>query len=77
MHHLRQPTWNDSATRRAASSRNSIAQLLRDTRGSALLEYSILVGCVALGGCVGLVMVGVALLDSFEFVRRLILVPTP
>lgn len=55
----------------------SLQKGLRDTRGAALVEYSILVGCVALAGCFGLVVVGVALLDSFEFVRRLILVPTP
>jgi len=63
--------------RLAASAGRLRSSLLRDTRGAALLEYSILVGCVALSGCVGLVVVGAALIDSFEFVRRLILVPTP
>jgi Flp pilus assembly pilin Flp len=54
-----------------------LLNLVRSERGAAAVEYSILVGCVALAGCVGLVVVGVALIDSFEFVRRLILVPTP
>ena len=77
MTHSLCPIQKHVILRLAASAGRLRSSLLRDTRGAALLEYSILVGCVALSGCVGLVVVGVALLDSFEFVRRLILVPTP
>ena len=77
MPHSLRPIQKHVILRLAASAGRLRSSLLRDTRGAALLEYSILVGCVALSGCVGLVVVGAALIDSFEFVRRLILVPTP
>ena len=51
--------------------------LLADTRGAVLLEYSILVGTVALACAVGLLVVGIAVLNSFGFVRELLLGAIP
>jgi len=51
--------------------------LLDDTEGAVLLEYSILIGTVALAGAVGLLLVGIAVLNSFGFVRELLLSPIP
>ena len=50
---------------------------LGDTRGALLLEYSILVGTVALACAVGLLIVGIAVLNSFGFVRELLLSAIP
>jgi hypothetical protein len=52
-------------------------KVLLDTRGGVLLEYSILVGTVALACAVGLLVVGVAVLNSFGFVRELLLSAIP
>jgi len=51
--------------------------LLRDQRGAVLLEYSILVGTVALSCAVGLLVVGIAVMNSFGFVRELLLGAIP
>jgi hypothetical protein len=48
-----------------------------DQRGSVMLEYSILIGAVALAGALGLVVVGISVVHSFDFVRRLLLSPIP
>jgi Flp pilus assembly pilin Flp len=42
-----------------------------------MVEYAILVGAIALGGALGMVGVGIALVDNFELVRALILAPIP
>jgi hypothetical protein len=42
-----------------------------------MVEYAILVGAMALGGAIGLVGVGIALVDNFDLVRSLILAPIP
>jgi len=52
-------------------------KVLFDTRGVVLLEYSILVGTVALACAVGLLVVGTAVLNSFGFVRELLLSAMP
>ena len=52
-------------------------KLRLDTRGAVLLEYSILVGTVALACAVGLLVVGIAVLNSFGFVRELLLSAIP
>ena len=52
-------------------------RLLEDTRGAVLLEYSIVVGTIALAGAVGLLLVGIATLNSFGFVRELLLSAIP
>ena len=52
-------------------------ELLADTRGAVLLEYSIVIGTMALAGAVGLLLVGIAVLNSFGFVRELLLSAIP
>ena len=42
-----------------------------------MVEYAVLVGAMALGAAIGLVGVGIALVDNFELVRSLILAPIP
>jgi hypothetical protein len=42
-----------------------------------MVEYAVLVGAVAIAGSLGLVLVGIALAESFEFVRGMLLVPIP
>lgn len=42
-----------------------------------MVEYAVLVGAIALGGALGLVGVGLAVVDNFELVRSLILAPIP
>jgi len=56
---------------------SKLHQALRDARGAVLLEYSIIVGTVALAGAVGLLIVGIAVLNSFGFVRELLLSAIP
>jgi Flp pilus assembly pilin Flp len=56
---------------------SALDRLLFDARGAALLEYSILVGTVALACAVGLLVVGIAVLNSFGFVRELLLSAIP
>ena len=53
------------------------ATLLRDERGALMLEYSVLVGTVALSCAVGLLIVGIAVLNSFGFVREILLSAIP
>ena len=50
---------------------------VHDSRGAVMLEYSILVGTVALSCAVGLLVVGMAVLNSFGFVRELLLSAIP
>lgn len=59
------------------SHRSKLQEALRDTRGAVMLEYSIIVGTVALAGAVGLLVVGIAVLNSFGFVRELLLSAIP
>jgi len=54
-----------------------VRKLLVDARGALLLEYSIVVGTVALACAVGLLIVGIAVLNSFGFVRELLLSAIP
>jgi Flp pilus assembly pilin Flp len=51
--------------------------LLGDARGNAMVEYAIVTGGVTLAGCVGLAVVGLAIVESFQFVRDLLLSPVP
>lgn len=54
-----------------------LASLYADTRGALLVEYSVLIGAIAIGASFGLILVGVALARSFDFVRGLLLCPIP
>ncbi len=51
--------------------------LYRDTRGAVMVEYVILIGTMAIGGALGLVVIGLALVESFVFVRGLLLSGVP
>ena len=51
--------------------------LRADTRGALLVEYSVLIGVIAIAGSLGLVLVGLALVHSFDFVRGILLCPIP
>jgi Flp pilus assembly pilin Flp len=53
------------------------ARLVDDTRGGVMVEYTVLIGAVAIAGSVGLVAVGIAVAKNFEFVRGMLLVPIP
>ncbi len=57
--------------------RHKLRRLVEDTRGAVMVEYSVVVGAVALGGAVGLIAIGLAVAESFEFVRSLLLCPIP
>jgi hypothetical protein len=51
--------------------------LWRDTRGTVMLEYSILMGTVALGSAAAFISVGVAFVNNFDLVRSLLLCVFP
>jgi Flp pilus assembly pilin Flp len=56
-----------------------LASALQNTaaEGAVMVEYAVLVGAMALGAALGLVGVGIALVDNFDLVRSLILAPIP
>jgi Flp pilus assembly pilin Flp len=54
-----------------------VLDLLRDERGALILEYTILIGVVAISSSIAFVGMGVALVKNFEFVRGLLLTPFP
>jgi hypothetical protein len=51
--------------------------LWSDKSGAIQLEYIILLGLVGLSSAAALVLLGVALVDSFGFVRGMLLTPFP
>ena len=64
-------------TPRLARLRELGRSLAEDDTGSLTLEYAVLIGCVALGGALGLMGIGVALLESFVAIRSGVLAPFP
>ena len=54
-----------------------LEKLRSDTRGAVLVEYSVLVGGIAIAGALGLILVGTEVARSLEFVRSMILCPIP
>jgi hypothetical protein len=64
-------------TTRGSFPRQLFRALRGDCAGSLTLEYAVLIGCVALGGALGLVGIGLALLDSFVAIRSGVLAPFP
>ena len=46
-------------------------------RGAVTVEYTVLIGAVALVCLVALVVLGIAVVDDFELLRRLVLFPIP
>ena len=59
------------------TSRASWRSLLSDQSGAIQLEYTILLGLVGLSSAAALVLLGIALVDSFGFVRGMLLTPFP
>lgn len=57
--------------------RQGLASWYTDVRGALLVEYSVLIGAVAIGGSIGLVILGAAVVRNFDFVRGLLLCPIP
>jgi Flp pilus assembly pilin Flp len=55
----------------------SLLALRSNQSGAIQLEYTILLGLVGLGSAAALVLLGVALVDSFGFVRGMLLTPFP
>jgi Flp pilus assembly pilin Flp len=51
--------------------------LWRDTRGLVMLEYSILIGTVALGSAIAFITVGVAIVNNFDLVRAMLVCAFP
>jgi Flp pilus assembly pilin Flp len=74
---LRANTNQLSNTRIARTSESDAKALLCDERGVAMLEYTILIGSIAIAGSLGLVAVGVALVRSYDFAQALLLSPVP
>ena len=60
-----------------SATRELVSALQNDCEGSLTLEYAVLIGCVALGGALGLVGIGMALMDSFVAIRSGVLAPFP
>lgn len=60
-----------------ASLTRGLPLLLRDSRGAVTLEYTVLVGGVAVASLLGFIAVGVAVTQNFSFVRSLLLCPIP
>jgi hypothetical protein len=52
-------------------------ELYRDTRGTVTIEHVVVIGTMAISGALGLVVVGLALVESFVFVRGLLLSGVP
>ena len=49
----------------------------RDTRGVVMVEYAVLIGIVGISCATAFVALGVAFVNSFGFVRGMLLVPFP
>ena len=60
-----------------AVQRRRLPTLLADARGAVMVEYTILIGTLALAGIIGLIAIGIAVLNSFSFVRGLLLGAAP
>lgn len=55
----------------------SKARIRADQRGAVMAEYVVLIGTVALGSAAAFLAIGAALVNSFGFVRSMLLVPFP
>jgi Flp pilus assembly pilin Flp len=63
--------------RLAAPFRQAASALRHDTQGAVMVEYTVLIGAVAIAGSIGLTAVGIAIAENFEFVRGMLLIPIP
>jgi Flp pilus assembly pilin Flp len=52
-------------------------RLARDARGVVMVEYAVLIGIVGISCATAFVALGVAFVNSFGFVRGMLLVPFP
>lgn len=71
----RKPVERAASLVRSASA--SLLALRSNQSGAIQLEYTILLGVVGLSSAAALVLLGVALVDSFGFVRGMLLTPFP
>jgi len=53
----------------------TLSPLVGDTRGSAMTEYTILVGVVGIACMGAFIALGIALVNDFELVRSIVLQP--
>jgi hypothetical protein len=51
--------------------------LATDTRGAIMAEYVVLIGTVGIGSAAAFIYVGIAFVNSFNFVRGMLLTPFP
>jgi Flp pilus assembly pilin Flp len=51
--------------------------LWRDTRGAVMVEYSILIGTIAIGSAIAFITVGVAFVNNFDVIRAMLLCVFP
>jgi hypothetical protein len=51
--------------------------LVRDSRGAVMAEYVVLIGTVGIGSAAAFIYVGMAFVNSFNFVRGMLLTPFP
>jgi len=65
------------ARRHGAATRRALGSFGVNQEGAILVEYPILIGAIALAGALGLVGVGLSMLESFALVRALLLAPIP
>jgi len=75
-----QPNGNTMSNRGSSEKQiesSKLHEAMNDEHGALMLEYSIVIGTVALAGAVGLLFVGIAVLNSFGFVRELLLSAIP
>lgn len=71
------PQLSSRAPSYVAARRRPLVALVADARGAVLVEYTILIGTLALAGIIGLIAIGIAVLNSFSFVRGLLLGAAP
>lgn len=56
---------------------SKISRFVRDTRGAVMVEYSALLGFVAIVTLPALILCGIALTSGFQAVRNFLLYPFP
>lgn len=61
----------------AVVARQLLGTLEADAKGAMLVEYTILVAIVAMAGSSALVALGASTVQSYDFIRGLLLCPVP
>jgi hypothetical protein len=78
--HVRDDGWRGSRSMGSPMNDARSAKRLslwEDTRGTVMLEYSILMGTVAIGSAIAFISLGVAFVNNFDLVRGLLLAIIP